>query len=127
MVGGSRHASAQAIFWQLKDKRWGVGGVYPFYCLFLPITAPPVPWVTWSDERVLGVGVHGGGHEATTLQHSVRRQDWKASQVGDLSGPINHPCHKQETRSDTNTHSQQWQERWPQSSSQSNIYPYLIF
>lgn len=40
----------------------------PFYCLFLPITAPPVPWVTWSDERVLGVGVHGGGHEATTLR-----------------------------------------------------------
>ena len=81
MVGGSSHASAQAIFWQLKDKRWGVGGVYPFYCLFLPITAPPVPRVTWSDERVLGVGVHGGGHEATTLKHSVRRQDWKASQV----------------------------------------------
>ena len=35
-----------------------------------------------------------------------------------LSWPIHHPCHKHATWLDTNTHSQQWQERWAQFCSQ---------
>ena len=37
-----------------------------------------------------------------------------------LSWPIHHPCHKHATWLDTNTHSQQWPNRWAQFCSQKN-------